>query len=109
MAGPVITFAHGTQTTTTSEADLWTPVIGDKYRKTYINLKNMLSGDTFVFKLYIWNEELGEYFEIQRVTKTDAQTPVGFSMGFDASTRYKLTVQKTAGTNRSITWLRADV
>ena len=108
MASPSILFSNGQVTTTTSEQDLFSPNIADKYYKLYINLKNMASGDTFVFKTYIWDEFLGEYFAIQEDTKSNAQT-VGLRIGFEAGTRFKVTVQKTAGTNRTITWLRADV
>lgn len=109
MTAPVILFSHGTQTTTTSEVDLWSPHIADKYRKTYINLKDMQAGDTFVFRVYIWDEELGEYFTIQKETVSNVQDPQGIRLGFEAATRYKITVIKTAGVNRDITWLRADV
>lgn len=108
MANPSIVFTNGTLTTSTSEDTLW-ELISDKYSRAYLNLKNMQSGDTFRVRIYVWDENLGEYMKIEQTDYSNAQDPVGKRLAFEAATRYKVTIQKTAGTNRVVTWLRAQV
>lgn len=108
MATPAIVFAYGTQNTTTSEANLF-ELIADRYARTYLNLKNMQSGDTFRVRIYIWDEQLGEYMKIEQTDYSNAQDPVGKRLAFEAATRYKVTIQRTAGIDRAVTWLRAQV
>lgn len=108
MASPAIVFTNGTITTTSSEATVF-EVISDKYFKTYLNLKNMIGGDTFRVKTYVWDEYLGEYVKIVQTDYSGAQDPAGKALAFDACTRYKVTIQRTAGADRAVTWLRAQV
>lgn len=108
MANPSIVFTNGTLTTSTSEDTLW-ELISDKYSRAYLNLKNMQSGDTFRVRIYVWDENLGEYMKIEQTDYVNAQDPAGKRLAFEAATRYKVTIQKTAGTNRVVTWLRAQV
>jgi len=108
MAAPIILEGHGTQVTTTSEANLF-ELQATKYYETYINLKNMTGGDTFVIRTYIWDEQLGEYMSIDKKTPTGVQDPVAIMIDFRAGTRYKVTIQKTGGSNQTVTWLRFEV
>ena len=108
MATPAIVFTYGTLTTTSSEQTVF-ELISDKYARTYLNLKNMISGDTFRVKIYIWDEQLGEYVKIEQTDYSGAQDPAGKRLPFEASTRYKVTIQRTAGVDRAVTWLRAQV
>lgn len=108
MAVPAITFAYGTITTTASEQTMF-ELISDKYARSYINLKNMIAGDTFRVRTYIWDEQLGEYMKIDTTDYSGAQDPVGKRLPFEASTRYKVTIQRTAGVDRAVSWLRAQV
>ena len=108
MAAPAIVFSNGTLTTTSSEQTLW-ELISDKYSRGYLNLKNMISGDTFRVRIYVWDEQLGEYMKIEQTDYSGAQDPVGKRLPFEAATRYKVTIQRTAGVDRVVTWLRAQV
>lgn len=108
MASPAIVFANGSLTCTTTETNLF-ELIADKYARTYINLKNMQSGDTFRVRISIWDENLGEYVKIEQTDYSNAQDPAGKRLSFEAATKYKVTIQKTAGTDRVVTWLRAQV
>lgn len=111
MANPSIVFSNGSQTTTSSEVTLF-ELISDKYSRAYIFLHNMAGGDTIRFRIYIWDEFDGTYRKIEADathTYTGVQDPVGKRLPFEAATRYKVTVQRTAGTDRVVTWLRAQV
>ena len=109
MAAPIITESHGQQSTTSSEANLFEVTSGTKYHETFINLKNQTVGDTFVFKTYIWDEQLGEYFIVKTDTLAGVPTPASLMIDMRCATRYKVTVQRTAGSDRVITWIRFQV
>lgn len=108
MATPAIVFANGSLTCTTTETNLF-ELVADKYVRAYINLKNMASGDTFRVRIYVWDENLGEYMKIEQTDYANAQDPAGKRLSFEASIKYKVTIQKTLGTDRVVTWLRAQV
>lgn len=101
-------FYNGTITTTTSEADIFTRT-GSAHYATYLFTHNMASGDTMVIKIYITDVNAVVERLYQTITLTDAQAdPSGF-ISFLPATTYRVTIQKTAGTNRAITWLRSEV
>lgn len=108
MASPAIVFTNGTITTTSSEQTIW-ELIADRYSRGYLNLKNMIGGDTLRVRIYVWDEQLGEYMKIEQTDYTGAQDPAGKRLAFEAATRYKVTIQRTAGADRAVSWLRAQV
>ena len=108
MASPAIIFTNGSQATTSSEATLF-ELISDKYSRAYLNLKNMIGGDTFRVRIYVWDENLAEYMKVEQTDYSGAQDPAGKRLPFEAATRYKVTIQRTAGGDRTVTWLRASV
>lgn len=108
MASPAIVFTNGTITTTSSEATVF-ELISDKYSRAYLNFKNEIGGDTIRVRIYVWDEYLGEYMKIEQTDYSGAQDPAGKRLAFEAATRYKVTIQRTAGSDRAISWLRASV
>ena len=108
MANPAIVFTNGSITTSASEQTLW-ELIADRYSRGYLNLKNMTASETFRVKVYIWDEFLGEYVKVTQTDYASTQDPQGKRLEFEAATRYKVTIQRTAGTDKVVTWLRAQV
>lgn len=108
MASPAIVFTNGSITTTTSEATIF-ELIADRYSRAYLNLKNLIGGDTMRVRIYVWDEFLQEYMKIEQTDYSGAQDPAGKRLAFEAATRYKVTIQRTAGADRVVTWLRAQV
>jgi len=101
-------FYNGTITTTTSEQNLFS-VTGSAHYATYIYTHNMASGDTMVIKIYVTDVNATTERLYQTITLVDAQTdPAGF-ISFLPATTYRVSIQKTVGTNRAFTWLRAEV
>lgn len=109
MGTPIITESHGVQSTTSSEANLFELTTGTKYYETFINLKNMTASETFVIRTYIWDEQLAEYMSIDKQTKSNVQDPVAMMIDMRCGTRYKVTIQRTAGSDKSVTWIRFEV
>lgn len=103
-----LTFTSGSTTTTTSEADLFSPVTSDAYHGCHIFLHNMAAGDTFVFKVYTYDNNTTTLRVFDTITKTDAQTNPAFFVPMIPTRQYKITVQKTVGTNRAVTYDRVE-
>jgi hypothetical protein len=104
-----LTFYNGTITSTTSEANLF-DITGNAHYATYIYLHNMASGDTVVIRTYVKDVNATTMRLYKPVTISGAQTadPTGF-LAFMAATQYKVTIQRTAGSDRAYTWLRVEV
>jgi hypothetical protein len=103
-----LTFFNGTITTTTSEQNLFN-ITGNAHYATYVFTHNMASGDTMVIKVYVTDVNATTERLYQTITLTDAQSePAGF-ISFLPATTYRVSIQKTVGTNRVITWLRTEV
>lgn len=98
----------GTITTTASEANLF-DITGQAHYATFIYMHNMQAGDTVVIKIYVKDVNAATMRLYQTVTKSDVQAdPAGF-IGFLFATQYKVSIQRTAGTDRAFTWQRIEV
>ena len=104
-----LTRTDGTITTSASEQNLFDITTGGpKYFTTIVFLNAMTSTETFVFKVYVYDTNATTYRVYQTITVTGAQTdPAGYIPTL-LSAQYKVTVQRTAGTDRSVTWERFE-
>lgn len=102
-----ITFTDGSTTSTASEANLF-DTTGDAHYGAWIFTHNMQAGDTVIFKVYS-KDQNGATMRIW-ITKTlqDAQTEPAYFVPFVATKQYKITVQRTSGTDRAYTWQRIE-
>lgn len=90
-----------------SEQTLW-DVTSNKFFFGFVSLENMQAGDTMTLRRYIKVRSTGgsslqlEWSE----TYTDANTgrKVIYLAPIPSDVEYKLTLQQTAGTNRSYAW-----
>ena len=103
-----ITFTDGTHTTSTSE-DTLSEVTANAHFAFWIHLHNMASGDTFRIKVYVRDSNAGtdRLYLIQDVS--GAQSSPAFYQPYVTTKKHKVTIQKTAGTNRAVTWERIEV
>jgi len=101
-----LTFTDGTITSTTSEVDIF-DVTADAHYACWIFAHNMAAGDTMVFKVYVKDQNGTTMRVWVQKTLTDAQTnEPAFFVPFVATKQYKISIQKTVGTNRAFTWQR---
>lgn len=101
------TFYDGTITTDATEQNLF-DITGNAHYFTYIFLHNMQSGDTITLKVYIKDINGNAMRLIKSTSVSNAQTESGF-FSFLPATQYKVTIQRTAGTDRAYTWERIEV
>lgn len=103
-----LTEADGTITTTASEQDLFDITAGPKYFSTIIFLNAMTSTETFIIKVYVYDTNGATYRVYQTITLTGVQSdPAGYIPTL-LSSQYKVTIQRTAGTDRAVTWKRFE-
>lgn len=98
--------ASGTLTTTVSEADVFTQVIVTGLHACKIHLDLMQAGDTFVIRVYNYDDadSVERLFGIYTYSDIQAEPTTYFD--FIPSTRYRITIQRTGGVDREISWGR---
>lgn len=102
-----LTGFDGTITTTASEASLF-DITGDKYYTTIIFLNAMTSTETFRIRVYVYDTNGTTYRTMVDETITGAQDPPAYYMPTVLSSQYKVTIIRTAGTDRAVAWKRFE-
>lgn len=70
----------------------------------------MIAGDTVVIKVYVKDQNGATMRVLYNKTLTDAQTnEPAYFIPFVATKQYRVTIQRTAGTDRAYTWQRIAV
>ena len=103
-----ITFTDGSTSIGSSETNLF-DITADNHFATWIFTHNMASGDTFVFRTYVKDQNGGTMRLYDTVTLNDDQTNDAYLIPYVTTKEYKVTIQKTAGTDRTFTWQRIQV
>lgn len=91
------TAADGTEQTLWDTAAL-------AYYAAYIFLHNMVSGDILVVKVYVKDVNSGTMRLYKSWTYTGAQTETAVFIPFLPTSEHKVTIQQTAGVNRTYKW-----
>ena len=104
-----LTEADGTITTTASEQSLFDITTGGpKYFTSIIFLHNMTATETFRIRVYVYDSNGAAYRTMVDETITAAQDPPAYYMPTVLSSQYKVTIIRTAGTDRAVTWKRFE-
>jgi hypothetical protein len=69
----------------------------------------MASGDTFRIKVYVKDQSASTLRQYLTQDYTDAQTSPAIYISPVLTKEFKVTIQKTAGTNRSVNWQTIEV
>jgi hypothetical protein len=101
-------FTDGTITTTASEANLF-DITGDNHFATWLFLNAMTSTETFVIKVYVKDQNGATMRLAENETLTGAQDPPSLFIPFLPTKQYKVSIQRTAGTDRAIAWQRVEI
>lgn len=102
------TYTDGTITTSASEQTIF-DVTADRYYATWIFTQNMTASETFVVKVYVKDQNAGLMRQYDSFTLTGDQPSDSFYIPYITTKEYKVTIQRTGGSDRAVTWLRADV
>lgn len=101
-----------TYTSTASEVDLFTITAEGNYAfKIFVN--NMQNGDKIRVRVYDWDAEAsggaGAYTLHEELIWENAQTLTSWITTFVPTQRYKVSLQRLAGTDRDYNWCRIEV
>jgi hypothetical protein len=102
----VLSYANGTTTTDGSEQTLF-DITSDAHFATWIFAHNMQAGDSIVIKVYVYDDNAATYrvYETQTLSGVQSLGTATFSP-FVPTRRYKVSIQRIAGTDRAYTWMR---
>jgi hypothetical protein len=104
-----LTEADGTITTSATEQDLFSITTGGpKYFTSIIFLNTMTASETFRIRVYVYDTNGATYRTFVDETITGAQDPPAYYMPTVLSSQYKVTIIRTAGTDRAVTWKRFE-
>lgn len=102
-----LTFTDGTITTSASEQNLF-DVTADAHYATHIFLHNMTASETFVIKVYVKDQNATTMRLYHTGTLTGVQSDPAYFIPFLPTKQYRVSIQRTAGTDRAVTWQRID-
>jgi len=106
----VLNFADsGTKTTTTSETDVFAQITLNALHAATVHLDDMAGGDTWVFKTFIWDTADGAEREFSVHTFSGVQASPAILFDFVASKRFRVSVQRTAGTDGELSFERFTI
>lgn len=103
-----LTEFDGTITTTASEASLFDVQTGPKYFTSIIYLHNMTSTETFRIRVYVYDSNGATYRTMIDESIAGAQDPPAYYVPTVLSSQYKITILRSAGTDRAVTWKRFE-
>jgi len=102
-----VTFVDGNVTTNGTEQSLF-DVTADKHYASWIFAHNMQAGDTIQVRVYTKDQNDGVMRKYVDAAISDSQTTPAFYIPYIPAKQYKVSIQRTAGTDRAYTWLRAE-
>src|SRR5687767_8008558 len=103
-----MTPTNGTTTTTASEQTI-SEVTGVQHYAHWLYLNNMTASETFRIKVYVYDQTSSTYRQYLTQDQIGVQASPAYYIPFIPARRYKVTIQRTAGSDRSVTWDRVEV
>lgn len=102
-----LTFTSGSITSTASEQTVW-DVTADENIGGWIFTHNMTSGDTITIKVYVKDTNGSAMRTYLTTPLSGVQSDPAFYLPFVATREHKVTIQRTAGSDRAYTWQRIE-
>jgi len=101
----VLTFSNGTITTTASEQNLF-DITADSHFATWVFTHNLQAADTVVLKVYVYDENGTTMRLYETETISGVQADPSIFIPFIPTKQYRVSIQRTAGSDRAVTWQR---
>lgn len=98
----------GSLTTTTSEQTI-VDLIGDQQYSLTFFLHNMTGSDSFTVKVYLKDQNGGALRIYETEVYTGPQAEPAFYVAPLLTKEFKVTIQRTAGSDRVVTWQAFEV
>ncbi len=105
----VLTHFNGSITTTAAEQNLFNITTGGpKHFATWVFAHNMIAGDEVEIRVYVRDENTPAERKYVDVLINGLQDDPAFFIPFIPSDQYRVSIQRTLGTDRLFTWVRAE-
>ncbi len=104
----VTTWTSGSITSSASEQNIWN-VTADEHFAGWIFTHNMTAAETIVIRIYVKDQDSGTITRtFQTITLTGVQTDAAYYIPWLPTKQHKVTIQRTAGTDKAYPWMRAE-
>jgi len=103
-----ILFTNGSLTSSSSEQTIF-DVSGDEHYSAWIFTHNMTSSESVRIKVYVFDSNTSTLRIYEDVTLSGVQSKPAYFIPWLPQREYKVTLQRTAGSDKAYTWLRAEV
>jgi hypothetical protein len=101
-----MTFTNGTYTTTATLAiPTGLDITADKFFSCWLFLHNMTATETFKFQCLVLDANAATMRTYRDFDLTGAQDPPAIFFAPIPAKQYQIKIQRTAGTDRAVTWL----
>lgn len=100
-------FTDGTTTTAATETNLF-DIAADNHYATWLFLHNMTATETFVIRVYVRDQNTLTMRLYEQETITGVQSIPAVFIPFVTTKQYRVSIQRTAGTDRAVTWQRIE-
>jgi hypothetical protein len=100
----------GSQATTSSEVELFTPITLDLTSWCTVNLHNLVSGDAIRIKTYVYDVNTTTIRVIynDRVSYSHIKDDPVYYVPPLPTDNFRVTIQRVAGSDRTVTWRRGS-
>jgi len=104
----LVSLTDGSQAVTDTETNLFDLDAADLFYAVWIDLTPILAADTFVIKVYVDEANAGTERTYLDETMVGVQDPSMIYIPPIPADHIRVTMQRTAGTNRTFEWRRAE-
>ena len=102
-----LTFFNGEVVSDGTEQNLF-DITADKHFATWIHFDQLIAGDTFQVRVYLIDTQDATERKYIDTEVAGAQTSPAFFIPFIPAKEYRVSLQRTSATNRTISWQRAE-
>jgi hypothetical protein len=103
-----ITFTNGSITSTSSEQTIC-DISGDEHYSLWIFTHNMTTSETVRIKVYVFDSNTSTLRIYEDQTISGVQAKPAYYIPWIPAREFKVTIQRTAGSDKAYSWLRAEV
>jgi len=102
-----LTFANGEVTTDGTEQDIF-DITADKHFATWIHFDQLIAGDTMQVRVYVIDTQDATERKYIDTEVAGAQSSPAYFIPFIPAKQYRVSIQRTSASNRTISWQRAE-
>ena len=99
---------NGTESISTPEKDFFAVTTGPRHFSSTIYLNEMVAGDTFTIRVYVFDTNAGVERKYDEFTYFGSQPEPAVFIPFLPTTQYRVSGQKGETPSRNFTWTRYE-